>query len=167
VTTLRDLLAITSLAASCAPAVVASGDPLALLPAVDDLEAAGEPERARGQDLYRVINGGAPLYLDHGFECLVARSYERVDGVRFTVEIYQMKDAAGARAVYTKKGGDISAEPELGDASTFEGYYGLYVHGRYHFAVTASRTQGDLRSSIDRLARAVIARIDRQPSPPP
>jgi hypothetical protein len=154
------LLATCAQARRQAPGPV--DDTLDLLPdpaGIQGLRPTGDPQRAAGQQLFELIDGGAELFLAHGFEKAIAQEYESPDGSRFSVEIFLMNDAAGARRVYAERGGTTADGPSIGDASTFEDYYGHYVAGRLYFTVTASRTSGDLRPPIERLARAVVERL--------
>lgn len=139
-----------------------AGGALRLLPdpvGLQGLEPTGEPQQASGQQLFELIDGGAELFLAHGFENAVAQDYRDRDGSRFSVEIFEMRDEAGARQVYAERGGTTAVHSTIGDASTFEDYYGHYVVGRHYFTVTASRVGDDLRPPIERLARAVVERL--------
>jgi len=123
------------------------------------LAPAGEPDQAAGQDLFRLINGGAELYLQHGFERAVVQDYQGEGKLRFSLEVFRMSTVEGARTIYELRGGTTAEPAHIGEASTVEGYYGLYRQGCYYFSVTASRSRGELRPSIERLARAVVERL--------
>jgi hypothetical protein len=64
------------------------------------LKKSGEASLANDlNSLYDIINGGAQIYIDNGFEEGVFQTY--VQGASsFTLEIYDQAGVAGARAVY-------------------------------------------------------------------
>ena len=140
-----------------------------ILPGADKLEGlkpAGKTQQAVGEDLYKLINGGAGLYLEHGFQRALAQDYKDAGGVRFSLEVYQMKAPAGAKKIFEIKGGNEKNKKPIGEASTLEEYYGLFQQGRFYFTVTASRTKGTLIPSIKAIARGVVAQIVKQGDKP-
>jgi hypothetical protein len=156
-------LSATTLLSACAqpaqPTPLPAGGRLAVPAELQDLQPTGDPQRATGQQLFELINGGAEIFLALGFAEAVSQEYVSPDGTRFTVEVYRMQSETGAKRIYEKRGGTQTDEPRIGDASTFEEYYGHYLAGFHYFTVTASRTRGVLRPQIERLARAVVSRL--------
>lgn len=57
------------------------------------------PERYTGSTLYTYMDGGADVYINQGFSALYVRHYAR-GNERFTVELFEMKDAPAASRVY-------------------------------------------------------------------
>ena len=68
-----------------------------------------------------------------------------------------MGTPGGAREVYEAKGGVEGGKPPVAEASTLEGYYGLFRQGRFFFTVTASDDTKASRAAVERIARAVVA----------
>ena len=165
-------LPLTILAAACAraPAPVAvAAKPAAglsdsLLAGCDleGLELLGAPEQAEGEGLFRLINGGAGVFLRAGFRRAVVQDYETAAGIVYTVELYEMGTPGGAGEVYAGKGGVEGGEAVVAEASTVEGYYGLFRQGRFFFTVTASDEVDDAKATVERMARAVAARLARR-----
>lgn len=58
-----------------------------------------QPESYTAATLYTYMDGGADFYVNQGFSRLYVRHYGR-GSEQFTVELFEMKDAAGASRVY-------------------------------------------------------------------
>jgi len=123
------------------------------------LEPTGAPEQAEGEALFRLINGGADVFLRAGFQRAVMQEYGKAPFVVFTLEVYEMGTPTGAREVYAAKGGVEGGKAVVGEASTVESYYGLFRQGRFFFTVTASDEGAGTRETVERIARAVVARL--------
>jgi hypothetical protein len=50
-----------------------------------------------------MINGGAELYLEHGFQRAMSQEYEGTDGLRLILEIFQMENARGVDIIRGKR----------------------------------------------------------------
>ena len=108
------LALILLLSAVSAGARQSSGGISAYLPASG--EAAGwnldgEPERYQGEDLFRMINGGADIYHEYGFRQVVRAEYLGPEGKSVKLEIYQMVSPAAAYGIYTFKAGERRKSP--------------------------------------------------------
>ena len=80
---------------------------LLLLP--DSSETVGwhAPDSARvfvGNNLFLLIDGGAPVYLEYGFGQVVAQRYVNEKNERVSLEIYEMIDAGAAYGMFCRQG---------------------------------------------------------------
>ncbi len=115
-----------------------AADPGAFLPEDDGWIAESPPRRAGDEaTLFTLINGGAELYIRHGFQGAVFRTYRDREGKRYNVAIFEMKDPAAARAIYNAKGGDDGRPIDIGDEGRFAHYYLVFREGPYHVTITA------------------------------
>jgi hypothetical protein len=60
-----------------------------------------EVQKFRGDELYKIINGGATLYLDHGLSHGIRVQYGTTDGKENEVFYYVLKDTASAQKLFT------------------------------------------------------------------
>jgi len=90
-------------AALCSVAVVLSAcrgaGPLPPGEKLGDFADIDKPESYTSATLYTYMDGGADFYVQQGFSRLYVRHYSR-SNERFTVELFEMKDAPAASRVY-------------------------------------------------------------------
>jgi hypothetical protein len=82
-----------------------------------------EPRLANGEELFLLINGGADIYLEYGFENAIFQSYKMPDGGSINLEIYQMKSPEGAYGIYTFKSSTTGKPVKAGNDGWMEEYY--------------------------------------------
>ncbi len=65
---------------------------MAFLPGDDEISGWKRSEKvlraSKDEELYRIFNGGAPLYIQHGFRSYVGQSYKRSKGTEIEVYIF-------------------------------------------------------------------------------
>ncbi len=75
-----------------------------LLPSDDDIPGWKRSEKALSasneEELYKIVNGGATLYIQHGFRVFVGQSYRGPEGVEAEVYIFDQGTAQNARGLY-------------------------------------------------------------------
>jgi hypothetical protein len=74
--------------------------PLPPGPALGGYASAGKAESYTGVTLYGYMDGGADTFLEYGFSSLAVRRYTR-GSTQVVVELYTMRDAAAAVALYS------------------------------------------------------------------
>ncbi len=114
---------------------------------------------AEGQDLFALINGGAEIFLRHGFERAAVQTYSHVGGRHIQVEIYMMGTLDGAAEVFLRRTGVTELPLAIGDAGVRGEYYIVFRRGRFFVTVTAGDTIADAQAMVLRMARAVERRI--------
>jgi hypothetical protein len=135
---------------------------LLLLPSSDDVRpwVPDAPAHvADGQQLFALINGGAEIFLQHGFERAVAQTYSHAGDRHIQVEIYMMGTADGATEVFRRKTGATELPLAIGDAGIRGEYYIVFRTGRFLVTVTAGDSQADAQAAVLRVARAIERRI--------
>jgi hypothetical protein len=135
---------------------------LLLLPTPDEARPwapDGPAQLAEGQELFALINGGAELFLRHGFERAAMQSYALAGSRHIQVEIYQMERSDGAAQVFAQRAGSGELPTAIGDAGAGGEYYLVFRQGRFLVTVTAADTHPDAKAATLRLARAVERRI--------
>lgn len=106
-----------------------------LLPADDEIEGwkrFGEMFRASNEvELYRCIDGGAGLYINHGFQAYAGQLYRGPEGLEVEIAIYDQGSAKNARELYQNpviKADRGKALEALGDEARID-ERGLFVYG--------------------------------------
>jgi hypothetical protein len=119
----------------------------------------GAPQTAEGQELFTRINGGAELFLRHGFERAALQSYAHAGGGHIQLEIYMMQAADGAEAVFVRRTGPAELPLPLGDGGVRGDHYAMFRRGRFLVSVAGSDTDAVTQAMLLRIARAVEGRI--------
>ena len=121
----------------------------------DDIAGWATDDRGRwdAETLYRYINGGAELFLSHGFDAAASRRYARDDQPEITVDIFRMQRPQDAFAVYS-----LSREREDGGfgqgAQVGAGLLLFWKH-RYFVSIIASPQTPESREAVRELARRI------------
>jgi hypothetical protein len=135
---------------------------LLLLPQSDEVRPwapEASAQLAEGQGLFALINGGAEIFLRHGFERAVAQTYSHAGGRHIQVEIYMMRTTDGAAEVFLRRTGATEPPLAIGDAGVRGEYYVVFRKGRCFVTVTAGDTIADEQAMVLRIARAIEHRI--------
>ena len=118
-----------------------------------------QPERYTGATLYTYMDGGADLYLEQGFSALYVRRYGR-DNEHFIVELFEMKDAAGASHIYHSSRRP-NAEKELvaGCLASVTQAEILAARDRYYLVVRNEDPLASQGDALIELGRNVLNRL--------
>jgi hypothetical protein len=119
----------------------------------------GPAQLAEGQELFALINGGAELFLRHGFERAAVQNYALAPDRHIQAEIYMMQGMEGAAAVFARKSGRGESPLALGDGGAKGEYYIVFHRGRFFVTVAAGDTAADAEAALLRIARAIENRI--------
>ncbi len=98
-----------------------------LLPSDDEVPGWKRAEKllraSNQEDLYRIINGGATLYIQHGFRTFVAQSYKGVNGTELEVYIFDQGTPKNTEELYANpfaKPTRIKEIPNLGEKARID-----------------------------------------------
>ena len=118
-------------------------------------------DRARGEELFALINGGAEVFLRHGFVSYAATDYQGSRGGFITLELYGMGDPAGAEKVFGQKAGDGLRKVDIGGEAALGDYYLLFRSGRFLAILVGQDSKEETRRGLKALARASAQMIDQ------
>jgi hypothetical protein len=121
-----------------------------------------EPRIASGNDLFLLINGGADIYLEYGFEKAIFHSYKLPEGGAINLEMYQMKTPASAYGIYTFKSGDTGEHLDVGHDGWMEDYFLNFWKGDILVTLIALDTDEETLNGIRDLARSIDGKIKRK-----
>jgi len=126
----------------------------------------GEPEgliilnsrEFNGSALWGYINGGADLYLEYGFNNLRVESI-KLEGLEFTVNIYQMKDAAAAFGIFSVSRFNCTGKISGLNISCLSPYQLQFVKSQYYISIINETGDSKARETDLKLARILSAKI--------
>lgn len=119
----------------------------------------GPAQIAEGQELFALIDGGAELFLRHGFERAAVQNYTLGRDQHIQVEIYLMQSMDGATEVFARKTGPGEMPLALGDAGAKGEYYIVFRRGRFLVTVATGDATTDAKATMLQIARAIDSRI--------
>lgn len=152
------LVQVISLLVFTNPAFASEKDLLQMLPesrGFKEAVPAGEPQIAKGEKLFELINGGAVLFLKHGFQQALFQEYQTDNGRTMNLEIYQMKTPAVAKGVFTERADRSSKKIPLGEQGVHGAYYCAFHRGVYYVTVTGSESTQQMQQLLLKTARTV------------
>lgn len=118
--------------------MVRAADPAAFLPEGGGWEPLGPPRTAGDEAvLFALIDGGAEMYVPHGFGAAAFRTYRAGDGKRYNVEIIEMTTPEAAQTVYGRRAGQGGEALDVGESGFVESYYLIFRKGPFYVTVTA------------------------------
>lgn len=119
----------------------------------------GAPEKAIGEDLFLLINGGAEIYQEYGFRQVVMQQYQNDKGKSINLEVYEMNDPASAFGIYTFKSSAEGRELPFGDGALLEEYYLNLWKGNFLVTLTGFDSDQQTIDGLIAIARAIDLKI--------
>ena len=133
------------------------------MPPAPDGWTAGPSETFVGDELFTLINGGAEIYHEYGFEAVEVQDYLRGDE-RLSVEVFTM--AEEAFGIYSWARSATGEPVDLGAAGILADYYLHFWSGPHLVVVTAQNPGPDPRSAVLDLGRRIGAQYPTNGSIP-
>ena len=137
-------------------------DMKALLPAPDEYflwtPVADAYQAAKGENLYDLINGGADLYLEYGFDRAVFTAYESL-GLSVNLELYRMESDSAAFGIYSLKKGSRGKPVSIGQEAALGEYYLNVWQGRYLITSIGMDSSAKTLQAVMQIARLVADKI--------
>ncbi|MCU0371349.1 MAG: hypothetical protein MUC31_08035 [Bacteroidales bacterium] len=115
-----------------------------LLPSLSELEGwkiITEPRVFAGDDLYELIDGGADIYHEYGFDRALAIHYASPSQSNIQVEIYEMTDAPSAYGIFSLSQQSAEWSRAFGNLSVVEDDYISFWKNRYYITLSWSSRQ--------------------------
>jgi hypothetical protein len=129
----------------------------ALLPADGAVPGWRRAEPARvysGPELYELIDGGAEVFFEHGFERVTVQKYA-LGADEIGIDLYAMRDAAAALGIYLARCGEETPAPGLGLRHTAGRHELLAVRGRFYVVVEDFSEGAERAADLVAFARAL------------
>ena len=121
---------------------------------------AEQPQSFVGDELFRMIDGGAALYQEYGFDRAASAHYQDSAGRMVDAEIYAMSDAVAAYGMFgiTAAAGDRVLS--MGDEGEMGEYFLVFRKGRHVVTVSGQNTDRQTMDGVQLLGKEIEARID-------
>ncbi len=113
-----------------------------------------------GQDLFKLINGGAELYHENGFVQIVTLTFGNSTNQEISIEIYEMGTPDGATDSYMSKISPAGKKVEIGDEALLNSYYLNFRQGKYIVTLVGYSDDTETISGLNGLAKVISTNID-------
>ncbi len=127
--------------------------------ALSDIKPLGESRKAEGEELYKVINGGAVIFFQYNFKRALFQEYVMPNGKTINLEIYQMGSLKDAKGIFLKKKGEEDKKPAFGQDGFLADYYCIFRQGPYYITITGEESTKAVRNTLTAIARIVVDNI--------
>ena len=118
-----------------------------------------EPARVyAGPELYELIDGGAEIFFEHGFERVTVQKYT-LGPDEIVVDLYAMRDAAAALGIYLGRCGEETPAPGLELRHTAGRHELLAVRGGFYVVVENLSGRAERAADLVAFARALAPRL--------
>jgi hypothetical protein len=112
-----------------------------------------------GEDLFQMIDGGADMYLEYGFQRVAAVEYQDVRERSIRLELYEMTAAAAAFGVYSINKPSDGKIISIGNEGVISSYYLMFWKGRFLVYLSASDTSSEVAAAILSMAKAIDPKL--------
>ncbi len=113
-----------------------------------------------------MIDGGAALYLEYGFDRAVSAKYENGEGRTIDAEIYTMADAGGASGIFTITAASGEQPLEMGDDGELGEYFLVFRKGRHVVTVSGQNSDTPTMDGVKAIGRTIESRLDSSAKAP-
>jgi hypothetical protein len=142
------------------PAFAQRGYLAELLPAdTSGWRLAGSPQSFVGDELFKMIDGGAALYKEYGFDRAISGKYEDGEGRGIDVEIYAMTDREAACGIFGITAAAGEKALPMGDDGEMGEYFLVFRKGPYVVTVSGQSADSLTMNGVRSIGRAIDARI--------
>jgi hypothetical protein len=105
------------------------------------------------QNLYGYIDGGAELYLSYGFAAGIHREYESSNGVKVTVDIFDMTSSKNAFGAFSHS--RETEESDFGQGSQLYDDALIFWKDKYYVSISSIGEDNTIAEKIDALGRFI------------
>jgi hypothetical protein len=134
-----------------------------LLPSSEELpgwKLSHEPSIYDGDRLFELINGGADIYLEYGFNQVVSTQYTDPSQNNILVEIYEMSDDSAAYGIFSITQQIAGWTHDFGNLSSVSNEYISFWKGKYYVNLSWLSKQHINEPLLDRLAGIISGNIE-------
>lgn len=112
-----------------------------------------------GQDLFKLINGGAEIYHEYGFVRVSTLEYANDNGKNIIVELYEMTDPAAAYGACSFKTGRKGEMLKIGNDARLESYFLNFWKDKYLLTIVGFDSEEETRQGLVAIAKVIEGRI--------
>lgn len=111
------------------------------------------------RDLWRYIDGDAEQYIQAGVISTATSDYKDQDQLQAVIDVYTMRDSAGARKILEASQTSPTESVQLGDAGIAYGESVMFRKGPYLVRIVAYDDMPGAQQALIALARGVNSRL--------
>ncbi len=125
------------------------------------LQASGEPEVYKGNDLFDLINNGTDVYFEYGFVKVAIQAYSGMKGnSSLKVEIYEMENSDGAYGIFSLTASQKKIEEKRGVFTVTGNGYKMIQKGPYFIIISYGNLTDELSTSLmTRITDDIVSKI--------
>lgn len=117
------------------------------------------PQEYNGDQLFELIDGGADIYLEYGFNRMVTAHYTDPSSNNIQVEIYEMTDDYSAYGIFSLTQQTEEWTKEYGNLSAVSDDYISFWKNKYYINLSWSSRQHTEEPLLDTLAGRIADRV--------
>ena len=136
-----------------------SVDPFPATNAVAGWEKSGDTRTFAAKDLWQYIDGDAEQYLQAGVVSASTSDYKYQSQLDAVVDVYTMRDAAGASNILDAGKTNDAANPQIGDAGLAYAQSVTFRKGPYLVRIVAYENGPGTQQALIALAHGVEAKL--------
>mgnify|MGYP006288713103 CR=1 FL=1 len=133
---------------------------------VNDWERTGKPENYQGDELYDLINGGADLFLEYGFENVSLVNYKNKDKAGVRMELYKMEDNDAAFGIFSSQVPGNARDTNIGHNAVYNDRYILFWKDDYYCSIASNDTGEAVIRGMFAIAGAIDKKIKNKGQKP-
>ena len=133
-----------------------------LLPKSDVFIVTSDPDKAEGEELYRIIDGGAEIYIGHNFKEILATDYKYQDSITLSVEIYRMATAIDAKNLFTELWPGDKTDLTFADDCNIGDYHTAFFKDLWYVSITTAKSGMIGAETRLKLAELVAANVKKK-----
>lgn len=116
-------------------------------------------QKAEGEKLVELINGGAVLFFKHGFEQTIFQEYY-IDSTQYiNLEIYQMNSPEGAKGIFLARSDTAAKKLPFGQQGIQDDYYCTFYRDNFYVIATGSDSTNNIQQVLLKTIELVDAKI--------
>jgi len=119
----------------------------------------GELEYAEGEDLFLIINGGAAIYHEYGFQKAVFLTYINKNESRINLSIFEMTNPTSAYGIYSFKTDTGGISVDIGEDGWLSSYYLNFWKGKFLVTIVGLDSLTETTNGIVQIAKVVDQKI--------
>jgi hypothetical protein len=108
-----------------------------------------------GEELFTLIDGGADIYYEYGFQRVVAAKYQNIREQSLNVEIYEMTDGAAAYGMYSLNASTHGKKVQIGNEGTLSSYYLMFWKNTFLVYLTGMDTTNETIDGILSMGKCI------------
>jgi hypothetical protein len=126
---------------------------------VEDWRISDAPEAYMGEDLFKLIDGGADIFHEYGFKQVITQRYHNSNDKIISVEVYEMIDSSAAFGIFSlftfKTGKRINFSSGASEGDEFL----IFWKGNYYVTLSGYEVSKEIKNGFFLIAQSIESKI--------